>query len=118
MRFLQTHNQGLRQLLLTVSWDAAHLTVSLYLCSSGSNAQGESRAREGRHVSSKSPSRVRDGDKGVAGKNGREKRLLDEGQIYDFSQKGNRKKIELVARPGQHAAFKNVLLFICSKNTT
>ena len=51
---------------------AAHLTVSLYLCSSGSNARGESRAREGRCVSSKSPSRVRDGDEGVAGRNGRE----------------------------------------------
>ena len=37
---------------------APHLTVSLYLCSSGSNAQGESRAREGRHVSSKSPSNL------------------------------------------------------------
>ena len=37
---------------------AAHLTVSLYLCSSGSNARGESR--------------VRDGDEGVAGRNGRE----------------------------------------------
>ena len=34
---------------------AAHLTVSLYLCSSGSNARGESRAREGRRVSSKNP---------------------------------------------------------------
>ena len=51
---------------------AAHLTVSLYLCSSGSNEQGESRAREWRRVSSKSPSRVRDGDEGVAGRNGRE----------------------------------------------
>ena len=61
--FQQTHNQGLRQYLLT---------VSLYLCSTGSNAQGESRAREGRSVSSKSPSRVRDGDEGVAGRNGRE----------------------------------------------
>ena len=36
--------------------------VSLYLCSSGSNARGESRALEGRRVSSKSPSRVPDGD--------------------------------------------------------
>ena len=51
---------------------AAHLMVSLYLCSSGSNARGESRAGEGRRVSSKSPSRVRDGDKGVAGRNWRE----------------------------------------------
>ena len=50
---------------------AEHMTTSLYLCSSGSNARGESRAREGRRVSSKSPSRVRDGDEGVAGRNGR-----------------------------------------------
>ena len=35
-----------------------HMTVSLYLCSSGSNAQGKSRARKERCVSSKSPSRV------------------------------------------------------------
>ena len=44
----------------------AHLMVSLFLCSSGSNAQGESRALEGCLVSSKSPSRVRDRDEGVA----------------------------------------------------
>ena len=37
---------------------AAHLTVFLFLCSSRSNAQGKSRALEGRRVSSKSPSRV------------------------------------------------------------
>ena len=46
--------------------------VSLYLCSSGSNARGESKALEGRRVSSNSPSRVRDGDEGVAGRNGGE----------------------------------------------
>ena len=40
----------------------AHLTVSLYLCSSGSNTRGESRSLEGRRVCSKSPSRVWDGD--------------------------------------------------------
>ena len=51
---------------------AEHLMVSLYLCSSGSNARGELRAQEERRVSSKSPSRVRDGDEGVAGRNGRE----------------------------------------------
>ena len=56
----------------TSAQSAAHLTVSLYLCSSGSNARGESRAREGRRVSSKSPLRVWDGDEGVAGRNGRE----------------------------------------------
>ena len=46
-----------------VFWDhcAKHgtpMTVSMYLCSSRSNARGESRAREGHRVSSKSPSRV------------------------------------------------------------
>ena len=50
----------------------AHMTVSLFLFSFGSNARGESRAREGRRVSSKSPSRVRDRDEGIAGRNGRE----------------------------------------------
>ena len=34
---------------------SAPLTVFLFLCSSGSNAQGESRALERRRVSSKSP---------------------------------------------------------------
>ena len=48
---------------------AAHLTVTLYLCSSRSDARGESRALEGRRVSSKSPSRVLDGDKWVAVRN-------------------------------------------------
>ena len=56
----------------TSALSVPHLTVSLYLCSSGSNARGESRAREGRRVSSKSPSRVRDRDEGVVGRNGRE----------------------------------------------
>ena len=60
--------------LVLCSWDlrALTLTVSLYLCSSGSNARGKLRALEGCRVSSKSPSRVRDGDKGVAWRNGRE----------------------------------------------
>ena len=54
---------------------AVHLVVSLILCSTGSNARGELRApwRAPCLVSSKSPSRVRDGDKGFAGRNGREK---------------------------------------------
>ena len=39
---------------------AAHLTVSLYLCSSGSNARGEWRALEGRCVSLKALQGVRD----------------------------------------------------------
>ena len=51
---------------------ATHPLVTLYLCSSGSNAQGESRALERCRVRSKSPSRVQDGDEGVAGRNGRE----------------------------------------------
>ena len=59
-------------LRVTFTPSAAHLTVSLYLCSSRSNAQGESRALEGRHVRSKSPSRVQDGDEGVAERNGRD----------------------------------------------
>ena len=66
---------------------AAHLRVALYLCSSGSNARGESRALEGRRVSLKSPSRVREGDEGVAGRN-----------IYVI--KKQTEKIELVTRLG------------------
>ena len=57
---------------------AAHLMVSLFLCSSGSNARGVARALEGRRVSSKSPSRVRDGDEGAAGRNRREWSLPNE----------------------------------------
>ena len=40
-RFPQTHGQGLRQLFLKVPWDLsmAHLTVSMFLCSSGSSTQ-------------------------------------------------------------------------------
>ena len=103
-----------------MSWDlrrveVAHLTVSLYLFSSGTNAQGKSRALEGRRVSSKSPSRVRDGDKGVPGRNGRDQYFprqevidLPSRQIndFDFLQKGN-KKIELLSRPGPDDFFKH-----------
>ena len=39
----------------------AHLMMTLFFCSSGSNARGKSRAIEGRCVSSKSPLRVGDG---------------------------------------------------------
>ena len=84
----------------------AHLTVSLYLCSSGSNARGESRAQEGRRVSSKSPSRVRDGDEGVVRRNGREQCFSDKGSLIcppgksmSFHKKETEKN-ELVARPG------------------
>ena len=52
----------------TSAASAALLIVSLYLHSSRSNSRGESKALEGRRVSSKSPSRVRDGDEGVAGR--------------------------------------------------
>ena len=84
----------------TPATSEAHLMVSLYLCSSGSNARGESRAREGRCVSSKSPSKVWDGDEGVAWRNGREKCLPSEGSLicpalqanqWFLLQKGNRK---------------------------
>ena len=67
--------------------------VSLYLCSSAINAQGESMALDGRRVSSKSPTRVRDGDEGVAGRNGGEK--PDQG-IFHAKRK---QKLELVAGP-------------------
>ena len=40
-----------------------------------------SRALEGRSVHSKSPSKVRDLDVGVAGRNGREKCFLDKGSL-------------------------------------
>ena len=57
----------------------AHLTMSLILCSSGSTR--ESRYLKGRRLSSKSPSRVRDGDEGVAGRNRREKYVPNEGSL-------------------------------------
>ena len=88
---------------------AAHLTVSLYLCSSGSNARGKSRALEGRRVSSKSLSRVQDGDEGVAGRNGREWCFPNEGLLICppgksmIFHKREIKKIELVARLGSAA---------------
>ena len=44
----------------------------------------EARAREGRRVSSKSPSRVRDGGEGVAGRNEREKCFPDEAGFSIF----------------------------------
>ena len=65
----------------SVAPSTAHLKVSLYLCSSRSNARGELRALEGRRVSPKSPWRGRDGDEGVAGKNGREWSFPDEGSL-------------------------------------
>ena len=68
---LQTNNHSFRQPFLlcpgTSLPSAAHLIVSLHLCSSGSNAQDKCRAIEGRSVSSKSPSMVQDRDEGGAG---------------------------------------------------
>ena len=91
---------------------ATNLTVSLFLCSSESNVRGKSRALEGHRVSWKSSSRVWDGDKGVAGRNRREKYFPYEGSlIYPpgklmiFYKKGN-KKIELVAKPYLVSNFK------------
>ena len=75
----------------------ARHTVSLYLCSSGSNAQGESRALEGRHISSKSPSRVLDGDEEVAGRNEREskrRKRISNKTKENFSQERKQKKLE------------------------
>ena len=66
------------------SWQCPGTTApspSMYLCSSKSNAQGESKALEGHCVQQKSPSRVRDRDEGVAGRNGREKCFPDEGSL-------------------------------------
>ena len=84
------------------------------LCSSGSNAQGEWRALEGRRVSSRNPSRVRDGDKGVAGRNGREYVVfprwgvidLPSRQINYFFAKAKQKKIYLVPIPAAAATLR------------
>ena len=92
VHFQQTHNQGFRQPILM---------VSLFLCSSDSNAWGELIALEGPHVSLKSPSRVWDGDNvGVAGRYRREKDFPDKGSLIChpgksmiFLHKGNRKKL-------------------------
>ena len=48
---------------------------------SGSNARGESRALEGRPISLKCPSRIQDGNEGVAGRNWREKCFPNEGSL-------------------------------------
>ena len=82
----QARNFGLT---LTVSLDpraslpsAPYLTVSFF-SSVVSDATYASRLRalEGHCVSSKSPSRVRDGYEGVAGRNGRELCFPDEGSL-------------------------------------
>ena len=64
-------NQGLRQLLLTVSWDlfTHHNTPDSILLSEPPEATHEARLRaiKGRQVILKSPSRVPDQDEGVTG---------------------------------------------------
>ena len=70
---------------------ATYSMVSYCLCSSTSNARGESRALKGRCVGSKSPSRVRDRHEEVAGRNGREKFFPDRG--HWFVTKGKQKKL-------------------------
>ena len=86
---------------MTFAPSSPHLTMSLYLCSSRSNARGKSRALEGSRVSSKSPSRVQGGDKGVAGRNERKNDKGSLRQINDiFIYKKEKEKIELAARPG------------------
>ena len=74
--------------------------VSLLLCSSGSNARHEvSRGLLKGIVSAQKALQARDGEKGVAGRNGREEYFPDEGlidlpssQLNDFVEKENRKK--------------------------
>ena len=56
-----------------------HLTLSLIFCSPGSNKKDELWTLEGSRVSSISPSRVQDWGQGVAGRNGRQKYLPNEG---------------------------------------
>ena len=82
-----------RKVIALVSLEAMH------------NAHGKSLALEGRRVCSKSPSRVRDGDERVAGRNGREKYFPDKeslicppGKSMNYHKKET-EKIELVARP-------------------
>ena len=90
----------------------AHLVVSLFLCSSGSNAWGKSRALEGRLVSSKSPSRVREGDEGVARRNkivvlpSEGSLISTQGKSMIFYIKANGKKLDLVTKPVKRAASK------------
>ena len=96
----------------TFSTTAAHLTRPCILACSGSNAEGESRVLEGRHVSSKTPSRVRDGgDEGVAWRKEREYSFLDEDDWFAlqanqrFLTKRKQNETELVARPDKNKCF-------------
>ena len=61
---------------------APHMMGFLFPWSSGSNAPDMLREIEVCHSSSKSPSRVWDGDKGVAGRIGREKYIHEEGSLF------------------------------------
>ena len=86
MRFQQAQNKGLHQLLLTcLAPRAAHLKMPLILCSYGNNAQGESRALEGRRVSYKSPSRLQNIYERVDGMNKREQYSSRYGIIFYLS---------------------------------
>ena len=68
---------------------AAHLTVSLFLCGSGINAWGELRALEGHQVSSKSPSRVRDGGETRELLGGTEENSVSSTRIHWFALQAN-----------------------------
>ena len=84
---------------------AAHLPVFLFLCSSG----GSARRVKGVMSAQKIPSRVQDGDEGVAGRNGVEITFPDKGSSKQingalqanqlFVSRKKQKKIEVVARP-------------------
>ena len=79
VRFQQAHNQGLRQLFFTASWDLLPKRsyiwqCPLYICRFASNARGKPRVLS----QLKKPFKSRDGDEGVAGRNGIEKSFSDE----------------------------------------
>ena len=69
----QNHKQKyvFNKRIIKVCVSCLFLTLFLFTCSSTSNARGKLRALEGRCASSKSPSRVRDRDEGVAGRSRR-----------------------------------------------
>ena len=75
----QTHSQGSCQMFMMVSWDRRiKCGRHTWWCPFSPEYQKICMKRamgtlEGRCVSSKSPSKVRDGDEGAAGRNGREK---------------------------------------------
>ena len=90
---------------------AAHPSLSLFSWSSGTNTWDKFRALEGCSVSSKSPSRIQDGDEKGAGRNDREKYVPDKGSLISPPgkskinlQKRKQKKIEVVAGPDEGVA--------------